>query len=245
MGRSRRAVDRFNHERGAKMKPQISLKCPENIKNDVRDEQFGIKITNKTNDSIEFFLTGEIGDEFTQSDSASVARILSANRGKAVTMRVNSGGGLAFDGLAIYNALAQHDGPTTGIIEGLAASAASLAVIGADTVKMHANATFHIHEAIGIAIGHKQEMLDMVTWLESFNSAAAETYAAKTSKPAEYIAAAMLGEHGDGTKYNASEAYEIGFVDEVIPFKGKQKQRNDAGDKVNYVSARYRIAKLR
>lgn len=227
------------------MKPIISLKCPENLKNDVRDERFGIKVTNKTDNSIEFFLTGEIGDEYTQSDSASVAKILSANRGKAVTMRVNSGGGIAFDGLAIYNALAQHDGPTTGIIEGLAASAASLAVIGADTVKMHANATFHIHEAIGISIGHKQEMLDMITWLDAFNAAAADTYAAKTGTPPEYIAAAMLGEHGDGTKYNAEQALAIGFVDEVIPHKGKSKQRNATAGAYNYASARYRISKLR
>ena len=227
------------------MKPQIRLIMPENIRNDVKDEKFHVQVTNKSTDSIEIYLTGEVGDEYTQSDSASIAKILSANRGKAVTMRVNSGGGLAFDGLAIYNALAQHDGPTTGIIEGLAASAASLAVIGADTVKMHANATFHIHQALGVAIGHKQEMLDMITWLESFNAAAAETYAAKTGKQIEYLAAAMLGQYGDGTKYNAEQAFDIGFVDEIIPFKGKAKQKNDTGEKANYVSARYRITKLR
>jgi len=227
------------------MKPQIRLIMPENIRNDVKDEKFHVQLTNVSENSVEIFLTGEIGDEYTQSDSASIAKLLSSHRGKSVTMRVNSGGGLAFDGLAIYNALAQHDGPTTGIIEGLAASAASLAVLGADTVKMHANAVFHIHEALGIAIGHKQEMLDMVTWLEAFNVAAIDTYAAKTGKPVEYLAAAMLGEHGDGTKYSAAEAYDVGFVDEVIPFKGKKTAKNSSSEKKNYVSARYRITKMR
>lgn len=227
------------------MKPQIRLTMPENIKNDVKDEKFHVQLTNVSDNSVEIFLTGEIGDEYTQSDSASIAKMLAAHRGKAVTMRVNSGGGLAFDGLAIYNALAQHDGPTTGIIEGLAASAASLAVLGADKVKMHANAVFHIHEALGIAIGHKQEMLDMVTWLESFNLAAAETYAAKTGKPVEYLAAAMLGEFGDGTKYTASQAFDIGFVDEVIQHKGKKSAKNETQEKLNFVSARYRITKMR
>ena len=225
------------------MKPQISLKMPENIRNDVKDEKFHVLLINSTSSSVEIFLTGEVGDEYTQSDSASIAKLLSAHRGKAVTMRVNSGGGLAFDGLAIYNALAQHDGPTTGIVEGLAASAASLAVLGADTVKMHANAVFHIHEAIGLAIGYKQEMLDMVTWLDSFNEAAAETYAAKTGKPIEYLAAAMLGEHGDGTKYTADQALDVGFIDEVIQHKGKKTAKTS--EKRNYVSARYRITTMR
>lgn len=131
-------------------------------------------------------------------------------------MRVNSGGGLAYDGLAIFNALADHNGPTTSIVESLAASAAGFAATGADTVKMYSNATFQVHEGIGFAYGHIAEIKETLSWLEHFNDAAAKTYADRTGKSVATIKAALLGENGDGTKYNADDALKMGFVDEII-----------------------------
>jgi ATP-dependent protease ClpP protease subunit len=223
----------------------INLKVPKHVENAVKDETFRI-VVNATDDNVEIFLTGVVGDDYTESDSGSIAKILSANRGKPVTMRVNSPGGLAFDGLAIHNALAAHDGPTTGIIEGLAASAASLAVIGCDTVKCYANATYQIHEGLSMAFGHIADLQDSIEWLQQFNEAAVATYAAKTGKPYEYIAAAMLGDKGDGTKYTAQQAKEIGFVDEVIPIGNGKKQaaRNEDRERLTGMLA-YRIAKHR
>lgn len=231
------------------MRQIIKLNVPESIKNAVKDEQFRV-FYNATAKDVEIFLTGEVGDEYTQSDSASIAKLLSMNRGKAVTMRVNSGGGLAFDGLAIYNALTAHDAPTTGIVEGLAASAASLAVIGCDTVKMYANASYHIHEGMAFAFGHIADLRDSIEWLEQFNAAAVDTYAAKCGKPHEYIAAALLGEGGDGTKYTAEQAKEIGFIDEVLPIGGKKSKAQNEDRKrlqsmLNFRIAKHRLTELR
>jgi ATP-dependent protease ClpP protease subunit len=222
----------------------ISLKCPENVRNSVKDEGFRI-VYNETPQELEIFLTGIVGDEYTQSDSASISKVLSANRGKPVTMRVNSPGGLAFDGLAIHNALAAHDGPTVGIIESLAASAASLAVLGCDTVKMYANATYHIHEGLSFAFGHIADLQDSIEWLQQFNSAAIATYSAKTGKSEKEMAAALLGDKGDGTKYSAEQAKSAGFVDEIIPIgKNKPKPKNEDVQKLQAMLS-YRIAKHR
>lgn len=227
------------------MKKTIRLNVPESLKNAVKDDNFRV-IYNETPQELEIFLTGIVGDEYTESDAGSIAKILSKNRGKPVTMRVNSPGGLAFDGLAIYNAIASHDGPTTGIIEGLAASAASLAVIGCDTVKMYANATYQIHEGLSFAFGHIADLQDSISWLESFNAAAVDTYAAKSGQKPEYIAAALLGEHGDGSKYSAAEALEIGFIDEIIPL-GKQKTKSAKNEEQHRITAqlRYRAANVK
>lgn len=226
------------------MRKIIKLNCPKHIENAVKDEQFRV-FYNESAKEVELFLTGVIGDEYTESDAGSVAKILSRNKGKAVTVRVNSPGGLAFDGLAIHNAIASHDGPTTGIIEGLAASAASLAVIGCDTVKMYANATYHIHEGLSFAFGHIADLQDSIEWLESFNAAAIETYVAKTGKSEKEIAAALLGAKGDGTKYNATDAKSMGFVDEIIPIGGKQKTaRNEEHERLRAM-LNFRIAKKR
>ena len=220
----------------------ISLNCPENVKNSVKDEGFRI-VYNETPQGLEIFLNGVVGDEYSECDSASISKLLSKNKGKSVTMRVNSPGGLAFDGLAIHNALAAHDGPTVGIIESLAASAASLAVLGCDTVKMYANATYHIHEGLSFAFGHIADLQDSIEWLQQFNSAAIATYSAKTGQDEKAMAKALLGDKGDGTKYTAEQARAARFVDEIIPIgKNKPKPKNED---VHRISAmlNYRIAK--
>jgi ATP-dependent protease ClpP protease subunit len=233
----------------------ISLNCPENVKNSVKDEGFRVFaasftdevsiILAKAKNDVEIPLMGVIGDEFSQCDAASISSILRANRGKPVTMRVNSPGGLAFDGLAIHNALAAHDGPTVGIIESLAASAASLAVLGCDTVKMYANATYHIHEGLSFAFGHIADLQDSIEWLQQFNLAAIATYSAKTGKSEKEMASALLGDKGDGTKYSAEQAKSAGFVDEIIPIgKTKPKPKNEDVQKLQAMLS-YRIAKHR
>ena len=226
------------------MRKIINLNVPKHIENAVKDENFCV-LFNETPQELEIFLTGIVGDEYTQSDSASISKILSANRGKPVTMRVNSPGGLAFDGLAIHNAIAAHDGPTTGIIESLAASAASLAVIGCDTVKMYANATYHIHEGLSFAFGHIADLQDSIEWLQQFNSAAVDTYSAKTGQTAKAMAKALLGDKGDGTKFSAEQAKAAGFIDEIIPIgKNKSKPKNEDFKRLQAM-LNYRIAKHR
>lgn len=231
------------------MRKIINLNVPKHIENAVKDEHFRVVFA-ENKDGIEIFLNGVVGDEYAECDSGSISKMLSQHRGKPVTMRVNSPGGLAFDGLAIHNAIAAHDGPTTGIIESLAASAASLAVIGCDTVKMYANATYHIHEGLSFAFGHIADFQDSIEWLEQFNAAAVATYAAKSGKPEKEIAKALLGDKGDGTKYTAEQAKAAGFVDEIIPI-GKQKSGTKNEDTkrlqgmLNYRIAKHRLTSAR
>lgn len=222
------------------MKPIISLKMPENLRNALKDEDFRVFYAESA-DEIEIYLSGVVGDEYTDSDAATISRILRSNRGKPVTMRVNSFGGLAFDGLAIYNAIAEHDGPTTGIIEAVAASAASLAVLGADKVMMQENATYHIHEGLAFAFGHVAELQETIGWLESFNEAAAKTYAAQTGQPVKAMRSALLGANGDGTKYTAEEALAQGFIDEIVPLKKKAATKANTSERDMRAMARHRI----
>lgn len=224
------------------MRSKITLSLPKNIENAVKDENFRV-FYNNTAEELEIFLYGVVGDEYTQSDAGSIASILAKDRKRPVTMRVNSGGGLAYDGMAIYNALADHKGPTTAIIESLAASAASLAAIGADKVKMYDNATYMIHEGLMFAYGHLAELRQAVTWLEKFNVAAAKVYVEKSGKSLDEINAALLGEHGDGTFYDAEEALAMGFVDEIIKAGSskKPKPKNDTAKLQSMLN--YRIAK--
>lgn len=222
------------------MKPIISLKMPENLRNALKDEDFRVFYAESA-DEIEIYLSGVVGDEYTDSDAATISRILRSNRGKPVTMRVNSFGGLAFDGVAIYNAIAEHDGPTKGIIESVAASAASLAVLGADEVLMQENATYHIHEGLAFAFGHIADLQETIGWLEAVNAAYARTYAAQTGHSVKAMRDAMLGANGDGTKYTADEALANGFVKAILPLKKKTGTKADTSERDMRAMARHRI----
>lgn len=226
------------------MRQKIDLFTPKSIKNSAKTDDFAVFYA-QNSDGIEVFLYGVVGDEYTQTDAGSIARVLSANRNAPVTMRVNSFGGLAFDGMAIYNALADHAGPTVGIIESVAASAASLAVLGADRVQMQANAIYHIHEGIAGAVGHIADLQEVVDWLKAFNAAAVATYAAKTGKSEEMLAAALLGENGDGTKYTAQQALEMGFVDEVLPIGKRASKAAARADRSGELAARARLLRAK
>ena len=206
------------------MRARIELKTPDFIRNAAKDADFGV-FWAKTDDGIEIVLDGIVGDEFTQSDASSIKSVLRANANAPVTLRVNSPGGLAFDGLEIHNAIADHSGPTTGIIGSLAGSAASLAVIGAEKVIAHDNSTYMIHEGIAGVVGHIAELRDAIEWLEAFNESAITAYQNRTGKPRDEIAAAMKGANGDGTKFTAQQAKDWGFVDEIVTAGAKKKKK--------------------
>lgn len=213
---------------------------PSRIRNAVSDPQWKI-FTNVTADSVDIRLDGVVGDEYTQSDSASIRGILRANKGKLATLRVASGGGLAFDGINIHNAMAEHDGPTVGIVESLAASAAAVAVLGAKTVKMNANATFMVHESIGAVAGHAWEIRELLQWMDRLDNAIGDTIADKTGIPRDIVAQHLKG-NGDGTVFTAQEAMQAGYVHEII---GKKTQAQPAPKRNEADKQRFRAAAVR
>jgi ATP-dependent Clp protease, protease subunit len=169
-----------------------------------------------TDDGVDIFLHGIVGDEYTQTDSLSIAQILASNKGKPVNLRVNSPGGLAYDGVAMFNAIDAHDGPTTGIIEGMAGSAASLAVLACDTVKCYSTAVFHPHYSLIVAMGHQADIREALAIQEVLDSDLEDVYAEASGRTVEQVKADLMGPNGDGTRFNADAALAAGYVDEVI-----------------------------
>lgn len=75
-----------------------------------------------------------------------------------VDLHINSGGGDAFAGIAIYNILKRHNGKITTYIDGLAASAASVIALAGDVVKMPKSAQLMVHQPWGRAVGNTDEI---------------------------------------------------------------------------------------
>lgn len=131
---------------------------------------------------------------------------------KTVAVRINSIGGSAFGGVAMYNALQAHPGDVTCCVEGLAASAASLVAMAGKTV-MGKGAMMMIHPPLTMAVGNADELRKTADVLDKVQDSLASIYSAKTGKSVDEINDMLDAE----TWMTADEAVEAGFADEVMP----------------------------
>lgn len=149
------------------------------------------------------------GEGFTPRDVLNA--LVELGRNEDVTVRINSGGGIAIDGVAIYNALASHAGHVTVYVEGIAASAASIIAMGGDTIIMRTGTLMMIHDPSSITWGTAQDHEKSVEILDKLGSQLASIYAERTGESVEAMREAMKVE----TWLTADEAIDQGFADKV------------------------------
>lgn len=97
-----------------------------------------------------------------------------------VNVIISSGGGDLFAGMAISNMLQRYEGHTTAIIDGLAASAASVIAFGCDEIKIPSNAYLMIHKPSVSIYGNSDELLKWAETLETLQEGILNTYMNKT-----------------------------------------------------------------
>ena len=175
------------------------------------------QVKNEVNGNSEILLYGPIagesswwGDEVTPR---SFAEDLESLGGKDVTVRINSGGGDVFAAHAIHNQLVAYKGRVTVVIDGLAASAATIIAVAGDRIIMPANALFMIHNpAIGLSDYYgAAELLKAAEALNTIKGSIVAAYRKRCKASAEELAAMMDAE----TWMGAAECLEKGFVDEI------------------------------
>lgn len=133
---------------------------------------------------------------------------------KNITVRINSIGGDIFAAQAIYTQLKSHKAKVIAIVDGIAASAASVVAMAGDVVKMPNNALMMIHNPAMGMLGYftADEMKKYAKQLEVVKEGIVNAYAAKTGLDTEIISRMMDKE----TWMTGKEAKELGFVDEVL-----------------------------
>lgn len=129
-----------------------------------------------------------------------------------VEVHINSPGGDMFEGVAIYNRLRAHGGKVTVKVMGLAASAASIIAMAGDERLIGDGAFLMIHNAWVWAAGNRNELRDVADWLEPFDAAMVDVYAARTGQTAAAVSAWMDAE----TWLNSSLAIERGFATGLV-----------------------------
>jgi len=165
-------------------------------------------------DSGELFLDGIIGADWTGEGitAAAVGDSLKAIKGRAV-VRINSPGGSADEGVAIYNLLKRHAGGVDTHNEALAASAASIIFLAGDKRTMERGSKLMIHRAHTIAIGNSVDMTKMSEVLAMYDTQMADLYA-------EYMAidsTEVLSMMTDETWFDAADAVASGLATDLSP----------------------------
>lgn len=140
-----------------------------------------------------------------------VGKVLKEMDAKTDTLEVRllSGGGDVFEGIAIYNLLRQSDKKIKMYVDGLAASIASIIMLAGDEVYMGEGTQVMIHSPWTVAMGNSRDLQDTIDQLDRVEAEMIRIYKNRTDMPESQIAKMMSEE----TWFNSDEAIEYGFAD--------------------------------
>lgn len=178
--------------------------------------QSGVRAASDTKDDRTISVYDAIGYDYWTGEGVTAKRIAGALRALGagpVTVNVNSPGGDMFEGLAIYNLLREHEGEVTVKVLGLAASAASIIAMAGDKVQIARAGFLMIHNAWVMAIGNRNDLIEVAETLKPFDDAMASIYAARTGQDNKAMAKLMDSE----TWLGGQAAIDDGFADEFLP----------------------------
>lgn len=163
------------------------------------------------------------------------------NHSAQIQVNINSPGGDVFDGLAISNAIAELGERCTTIINGIAASAASLIACSSKQCVMCENALLMIHNPFTNVIGNATELRKVADTLDKCNNSIVNVYQRKCKNLSAESIQQMMDEE---TWLDANEAVALGFVDVIRSFDEQHKNQQQTPSINNQVFKRMQFKNL-
>lgn len=167
-------------------------------------------------------IEGQIADETWFGDEVTPQLFkndLNAGKGD-ITLWINSPGGDVFAAAQIYNMLMDYKGNVHVIVDGLAASAASVIAMAGTTVSMSPVAMMMIHNPWTIAQGEAKDMKKVIEMLGEIKESIVNAYELRTGLSRAKISHLMDSE----SWFNARKAVELGFADKILFGKDESKE---------------------
>ena len=172
----------------------------------------GITFQAKADRKAEILIYDDIGGFFSDVTAKSFSQELKAlGDVDEINVRLNSGGGSVFDGVAIYNSLKRHPARVVVDVDGIAASIASIVAMAGDEINMAAGAFMMIHDPWTMAGGNAKAHREIADTLDKIGGTLLAVYADKTELSAEDLTQMM----GQETWMTADEAKNLGFIDDI------------------------------
>ena len=164
----------------------------------------------------ELILYGSVGFDWWGDEyfTAKQVREQLAQMSGDITVRINSGGGIASEGQAIYTMLVDYPGKVTVIVDGVAASAASLISMAGDEIIYRLGAWTLIHDPATpwtLGRGTEEDHLKEAELLGVISNAYADIYAARSGLSREECREIMKAE----SVFDGAMAVERGFATSV------------------------------
>ena len=126
-----------------------------------------------------------------------------------ITLHINSDGGEVFESIALYNYLKNKNVHV--IVDGIAASGASIIAMSGKTITMMQGSMMMIHNPLSLAIGYAEDLRAEADILDKISDSIAGIYANRTGKDKAEILDLMKGE----TWLSDEECCINGFADEI------------------------------
>lgn len=174
----------------------------------------GFEVKAKANSRAEMFFYDAIGgDAFGGISASMVAKELRA-LGKVgqLDIYINSPGGSPFDGITIQNALRRNPARKRVMVDGIAASAASIIVMAGDAVEIASNGQMMIHDPWVMTAGNSSDLRETADKLDRTKAQILDTYMLRAKASATKIADMMAAE----TWLDPQEAVDFGFADTIV-----------------------------
>ncbi len=147
---------------------------------------------------------------------------LAEHKGKQVEVWIDSIGGSVFAGAGMYNALKNHDGKVTVVVEKALSAAATIAMAG-DEIQISPVGIMMIHNPVGYGgWGEAKEFRKAADTLDVVKETILNAYVLKTGKDRDLISKMM----DDETYMSAQKAVAEGFADSVM-YTDNGKQLTD------------------
>lgn len=159
-------------------------------------------------------IEGQIADETWFGDEVTpqvFKNDLHAGNGD-ITLWINSPGGDVFAAAQIYNMLMDYKGDVHVMIDGLAASAASVIAMAGTTVSMSPVAMMMIHNPWTVAQGEAKDMQKVIEMLGEIKESIINAYEVRTGLSRTKLSHLMDSE----SWFNAKKAVELGFADKIL-----------------------------
>ena len=135
-----------------------------------------------------------------------------------ITIKINSCGGDLYTGIAIHNAIKGLSGTKTVVVEGIAASAASVIMCAGDEVQVYPGSMVMIHGVRGLLWDYYnlQDLKKLQKDFDASERAIAEIYHAKTGIEVDQLRSMMTRE----TWMVGQEAVDNGFANTLLDNAG-------------------------
>ncbi|KRK79458.1 Clp protease [Companilactobacillus nodensis DSM 19682 = JCM 14932 = NBRC 107160] len=189
-----------------------------------------MNVVNPTNDEPgRIDLYGTVGVDPWSGDEQSITakgvkKAIEQIDGDSVDVHINSYGGIAFEGIGIYNVLKESDKTVNVYIDAIAASAASLIAMAGDTIFMPKNAQLMVHHASTLEYGNANDFEKVIQSLNAMDKSMILTYESRFKGTEAELRELLDAE----TFLTSDEALAFGFVDKIVDYDSDEDDSDES-----------------